>query len=177
MKNMIHTSRLILRPLEITDAERVMVLAGDERIAATTLHIPHPYEPGMAESWIEGCHKAWEQGDHFTYGLVEIKDESLVGVCSLMRNSQHKIAEIAYWIGVDYWNTGYGTEAAAAIIEEAFETLDINKIYAAHFSDNPASGRLMQKLGMKKEAELRKHVIKWGKSKDLIYYGLLREER
>jgi RimJ/RimL family protein N-acetyltransferase len=154
-----------------------MVLAGDERIAATTLHIPHPYQPGMAESWIESCLKASQDGNHFTYAVIASVIDSLVGVCSLMRNPEHKIAEIAYWIGVDYWNTGYGTEAAKAIIEEAFETLDINKVYAAHFSDNPASGRLMQKLGMKKEAELRKHVVKWGISKDLIYYGLLREER
>ena len=176
MEQIIKTARLTLRPLELLDASRVMELAGDERIAATTLHVPHPYLPGMAEDWIKDCIKAWEENLRFTYAICESQCDIMIGVCSLAYHNQHKTAELAYWIGSAYWNKGYGTEAGRVLVLHAFETLDINKVYAAHFGSNPASGRLMQKLGMREEGVLRKHVMKWGHSEDLIYYGLLRDE-
>jgi [ribosomal protein S5]-alanine N-acetyltransferase len=58
----------------------------------------------------------------------------------------------------------------------AFEILDVHRIYARHFGRNPASGRVMQKLGMTQEGLMRKHFLKWGDYQDIVYYGLLREE-
>ncbi|PKL12658.1 MAG: GNAT family N-acetyltransferase [Spirochaetae bacterium HGW-Spirochaetae-8] len=176
MEQLIKTVRLTLRPLKLSDAARVMELAGDERVAATTLHVPHPYLPGMAEEWIKNCAKAWEDGLRYTYAICDSQSTLMLGVCSLGHNQQHKTAELAYWIGSAYWNKGYGTEAGRMLVAQAFETLDINKVYAAHFGSNPASGRLMEKIGMHKEGLLRKHVMKWGHSEDLIYYGLLRDD-
>ena len=78
---------------------------------------------------------------------------------------------MGYWIGKPYWNQGFGTEAALAILRYAFEQLGLNRVYAAHFRRNPASGRIMQKIGMTYEGRLRQHVKKWGDFEDMEYYG------
>lgn len=54
--------------------------------------------------------------------------------------------------------------------------MNLNRIFAAHFENNPSSGRVMQKLGMKPEGVLRKHILKWGEYLDLVQYGMVRED-
>ena len=65
---------------------------------------------------------------------------------------------------------------AHAVLKYGFEVLNLNKIHAHHFKRNPASGKIMQKIGMKHEGCLRQHIKKWGKFEDLEVYGILREE-
>ena len=93
-----------------------------------------------------------------------------------MLSQPHANAEMGYWIGKPYWNQGYGTEAAGGILQYAFEQLDLNRVYAAHFRRNPASGRIMQKIGMTYEGCLRQHIKKWDSFEDMEYYGILRSE-
>ncbi len=59
-------------------------------------------------------------------------------------------------------NRGYCTEAAEAVVWYGFEVLGLNRIYACHFKRNPASGRVVRKIGMTHEGCLRQHVKKWG---------------
>ena len=84
-----------------------------------------------------------------------------------------KSAEIGYWIGEPHWGKGIATEATKQLVSYAFEQLDLVRLYAGVFSFNPASGRVMQKLGMIQEGLLRDHTYRWGKHEDLIAYGLL----
>ncbi|WP_263878934.1 GNAT family N-acetyltransferase [Paenibacillus sp. PSB04] len=84
--------------------------------------------------------------------------------------------ELAYWIGKPYSNHGYCTEAAKGIVRYAFEEMRLNRVFARHFGKNPASGKVMAKVGMKYEGTLRQHAKKQGKYEDLVYYGLLKEE-
>lgn len=171
------TDRLLLRPFTLDDAPGVQRLAGDEAVASTTLNMPHPYEDGMAEEWI-GSHQAhYEAGESISFAIVRAADTVLVGAISLVNMSaRHQRAEIGYWIGVPYWNQGYCTEAARKILQYAFEDLNLHRIIALHFSRNPASGKVMQKLGMKHEGTLRQHAERWGQYEDLHVYGILREE-
>ncbi|WP_286675949.1 GNAT family N-acetyltransferase [Rossellomorea vietnamensis] len=85
--------------------------------------------------------------------------------------------EVGYTIGYDWWNKGYGTEALSAVIEFGFKTMNIHKISAAHNTDNPASGKIMSKVGMQKEGTF-KHMIRNAKNqyKDCAVYGLLQED-
>ncbi len=85
-------------------------------------------------------------------------------------------ASLGYWTGPEYWNKGYCTEAGRAVMEFGFEELGMERIFCTHLAHNPASGRVMQKLGMQKEGVLRRHERKWGKFHDLIYYGILKHE-
>ncbi|MCI0867423.1 MAG: GNAT family N-acetyltransferase, partial [Chloroflexi bacterium] len=64
-------------------------------------------------------------------------------------------------------------EAAEAVVAYAFQVLELNRIWAAHFTRNPASGRVLQKIGMTGEGCLKQSIKKWGAYEDIEYYGLL----
>jgi RimJ/RimL family protein N-acetyltransferase len=170
------TERLILRPFVLNDAPEVHRLVNEEDIAKTTLNIPHPYEEGMAEAWIKAQQARFEQGEAINFAVTLREGGTLLGTISLHPNPTHLHAEMGYWIGQPYWGQGYCTEGVRAVIKYAFETMGFNRIYAAHFKSNPASGRVMQKAGMMYEGCLRQHLRKWGEFEDVIRYGILREE-
>ena len=168
------TKRLILRPFELTDGEVVRKLAGDRAIADTTLQIPHPYEVGMAEEFILSRRPKFEAGEEVVFALVLRESGQLIGAMGLVIESKFRRAEIGYWIGRPYWGNGYGTEAGQAVLEYGFQSLNLNRIHAYHFKRNPASGRVMRKLGMKHEGSSPEHVMKWGVFEDVELYGILR---
>ncbi len=172
----LQTERLILRPFTPTDAADVQRLAGDRDIASTTLNLPHPYENGVAETWISGHREKFEQGTCVALAVTLRDDGALVGAISLTVNKAHERAELGYWVGKPYWNRGYCTEAARAFLRYGFEQLHLNRIDAHHLRRNPSSGRVMQKLGMKYEGCLRHHVKRWGEFEDLECYGILRAD-
>ncbi len=172
----LETARLRLRPFTLADAPDVQRLAGAWEVASTTGNIPHPYPDGAAEAWIRDHGLAFEQGRLVTYAITRRDDGVLVGAISLRPNAAHHHAELGYWIGVPYWNQGYATEAARALVGYGFNTLSLHRIFAAHLTRNPASGRVMQKLGMTYEGCLRQHIFRWGQFEDLARYGILQSE-
>ncbi len=172
----ITTKRLILRPLDKSDAADVQRLAGEWEIASTTQNIPYPYPDGAAEQWIESTHIQYQRGAGVAFAITLRETGGLIGVISLGIRSHTESGEIGYWIGKPFWNQGYATEAALAVLDYGFSTLNLNRLYARHMSRNPASGRVMQKIGMQHEGRLRQHEKKWGMLEDMDYYGILREE-
>jgi ribosomal-protein-alanine N-acetyltransferase len=172
----IHSTRILLRPFSPGDAAAVQLLAGEYEIADTTLSIPHPYEDGMAEHWISGHDERFQAEMNAVFAIVEKVSLQLIGAVSLTVDKEVHKAELGYWIGKPYWNQGYATDAAELIIDYGFKHLRLNRIVARHFVRNPASGSVMQKVGMVYEGTLRKDMIKWGKYEDLHLYSLLRDE-
>jgi RimJ/RimL family protein N-acetyltransferase len=173
----LHTDRLVLRPLVESDGPRVRELAGDEAIARNTLDIPHPYPEGVAEQWIAGQPALFRQGREVVFAITLRASGELVGAIGLSSISpRHSRSDIGWWVGREYWNRGYCTEAARALLNYAFGTLGLNRVYSSHYARNPASGRVMQKLGMKAEGVKRRHVERWGEFNDLVLYGILRDE-
>jgi RimJ/RimL family protein N-acetyltransferase len=172
----LRTARLVLRPFVLADAPVVQRLAGDENVASTTLNIPHPYEDGMAERWIEKQAPEWEARKSLALA-VTTGDDGLVGAVSLALTPAHRRAELGYWIGVPFWNRGYATEASSALIAYGFEELGLNRVLARHITRNPASGRVMRKLGMRPEGVMREHIMKWDEPEDIAIYAILRSER
>jgi len=171
------TERLILRPYELSDAADIQRLAGAREIAATTSAIPHPYEDGMAQEWIRPHQERFDEGTEVHFALVDKVKKTFIGGMGLLGISrEHSRAELGYWVAVPYWNQGYCTEAGRAVLAYGFETLKLNRIYAHHFGQNPASGRVMQKLGMKHEGHLRQHFCKWDDFVDFVLYGILQSE-
>lgn len=169
----IHCDRLLLRAFSIEDAPRVQKLAGAFEIAEMTLNIPHPYLDGMAESWIKDHQKDFELGASLVFAVVEKANKILVGAIGLTLTPRFNRAELGYWIGMPYWGLGYATEAAHAVLRYGFEKMKLNKIYASHMTRNPASGRVMQKIGMEKEGVLKQHALKWDHFVDMATYGIL----
>jgi len=172
----LHTARLVLRSFELSDAPAVQELAARFEIADTTLNIPHPYRDGMAEAWILTHRQLRHAGLILNFAITLRTTGELIGALGLRLETAHNRGELGYWIGVPWWRQGYCTEAAAAALEFGFRELGLNRIHAAHLTRNPASGRVMQKIGMRHEGTLRQHVRKWDVYEDLEKYAILRSE-
>ncbi|MCH7736978.1 MAG: GNAT family N-acetyltransferase [Chloroflexi bacterium] len=171
----IRTERLLLRPLDLSDAPEIQRLAGDRDVASTTRDIPHPYEDGAAETWINSCRGKTAAGELVIFAITLQKDGSFLGAIGLDLDANRAEAELSYWVGKPFWNQGYATEAAKAVLRHGLVETGLDRVYAAHFSRNPASGRVMQKAGMLHEGFLKGHTEKWGKFEDLELYGVMRE--
>ena len=165
-------ARLTLRPFTHDDAPAVQQSCSQYEIAHNTLMIPHPYPEGAAAEWIA---KHQEDFDEERVVHFAIDDGELVGAMGLVLKGDG-IAEIGYWIGVEHWGRGYASEAALEVLRYGFEERGLERIFAAHYGRNPASGRVMQKIGMTYEGTLRRHLLKWGEYVDLVFYGILRDE-
>ncbi len=172
----LETERLLLRPFCMSDAPTVQRLAGDYAIAKTTGTIPHPYEDGMAEEWIATHAPNVRTGQSWAWAVMRRADEALLGAMGLGRDAKNNSAELGYWIGKPYWGNGYGTEAARAVVAHGFAALDLHRIHARHMASNPASGRIMQKIGMVQEGRLREAEVRFGERHDMVLYAVLRGE-
>lgn len=171
----IETPRLRLRPMTADDAPAVQQLVGDIEIARNTLLIPHPYPDGLAANWIASHQERFDRNEEIVFGIEERASGALAGVIGLIPEP-HDQAEFGYWIGRPFWNRGYATEAAGAVIDYAFATLGLNRVEAMHFTRNPASGRVMEKCGMHLEGTLRQARKKWDEYVDVRVYAILRSE-
>jgi len=136
-----------LRPLELRDAPRVQLLAGERAVAETTALIPHPYPDGAADAWIAVQARELAAGREYTYAVTSSDDGVLVGAIGL-RPVATEHGHLGFWIGRPYWGRGYATAAARGVIALAFGLLDIDALAASHLKRNPASGRVMEKCGM-----------------------------
>ena len=135
----IRTARLRLRQLADADAERIALLAGDWDIARMTARIPYPYSVDMAHHWISGL----PEGE-VVRGITH-KGE-LIGVAGYLPD-EFGSAEIGYWIGKPWWGRGFATEAAEAMVKLCFGPGKLARVTCSHFVDNPASQRVIEKLG------------------------------
>ena len=125
-----------------------------------------------AEKW-----ESWE------WAIYDKKTWVCIGRCGINEiDSIIPSFQLGYWIAEPFWNEGYATEAVGAILKFGFETLGLNKVIAVYLPTNEASGKVMIKNGMIKEAEFKNHDVKRGHTKDdnvyvsLIQYRLMKSE-
>ena len=170
------TDRLILGRISFSDIPTIIKYAGNIKIAETTLNIPHPYTEKDAVLWINKINEGFDNKTQITFGIRIKSSKELIGAIGLKIDNRFSRAELGYWIAEAFWNKGYITEAVRAMLEFGFEELTLNKIFATHLIENPASGRVMIKNGMIKEAELKEHVKKGDQYKSLIQYRLTKTE-
>jgi ribosomal-protein-alanine N-acetyltransferase len=165
--------RLVLREFTVEDAPVVQRLVGEWEVARTMWHIPHPYEDGWAEEWIDSCRPAFEAGERVSFAAVLREGGTLVGSIALHLNARDDNGEIGYWIGRPYWGQGYATEAAREVVRYGFEELRLHRVHANHLDSNPASGKVLQKVGMSREGTRPEHYKKWETYEDRVDYRLL----
>lgn len=169
------TNRLLLRLFQKSDAGAVTKLCNNYNIYKNTLYLPYPYQLKDALSWIEQHHNNLDANKLYEFAVTDKESGELYGAIALSNNQKSNNGEMAYWIGEEYWGNGYATEAGLAIVQFAFEEKKYHKVFARHFNSNPASGRVLQKLGMKKEGILIEHVKKENQYEDLVYYGIVNQ--
>lgn len=176
MQPTLKTERLSLRPFSPADAPEVMRLAGHRLIYETTASIPHPYPIEAAYEWISKQAEWFSEGKGVDFAITDKVSGELIGSINLFGISKiHRKAEMGYWIGVEHWNRGYGTEAAHEILKYGFKALFLNKVSARHVLTNEQSGKIMQKIGMQKAGVFRQDFFKDGKFTDLVIYEILLE--
>jgi RimJ/RimL family protein N-acetyltransferase len=166
------TARLVLRPYREVDIAELVPLIGTREVAATTLRISHPYTEQNAREFLALTH----EGHRLWLAITLRSDGRQIGGIGLTFDEQHRHAELGYWLGADYWGVGYATEASGEMLRYGFEKVGLNRIFASHFKHNPASGRVLKKLGMRYEGCQREHYYKWDRFLDSELYGILRHE-
>ena len=137
------TARLLLRPGWAEDAPALAKAIGDERIVRNLASAPWPYRLSDAEAFLTR-----PRHPILPSLLVFARTESdplLVGACGLGAKPSGA-AELGYWIARPFWDRGYATEAASALIDIA-RALRLPRLVGSYFLDNPASGRVLEKLG------------------------------
>jgi len=173
----LQSAHLILRPLTLQDASSLSRLAGRREIADTTVSIPHPYSEEQARQWIAETADLFAKRKSAVFAMESKSKGMLAGTIGLRDiDAEHLQAELGFWVAVECWGQGYATEAARAVVAFGFEQLSLNRIYAHHMVRNPASGRVLAKIGMKPEGLLRQRVRKWEVFEDVVLMALLREE-
>lgn len=165
----IETERLILRCFNPSDARVVRELAGNYNVAVTTLNVPHPYEERMAELWIESHLETWNSKTGAAFAVTTKEIDQLIGAVSLM-DIEGTQAEIGYWIGEPFWGNGYCTEAVNALIQFSLNNLGIKRFIAGHLESNPASGKVLVKVGMHLVDTVQK-VDRFGEKAIIRIYG------
>ena len=170
------TERLLLRSFTLEDAADLQRLVGEFDVASTLTNMPHPYEDGMAEEWIRSCYERFEKDEAINFAITLRTEKKLIGGIGLRLDQENESGELGYWIGTPYWNRGYATEAAKAVVAYSFKVLKLNRVHAKHFKRNTASGRVLEKIGMHYEGCFRQHVKKWDNFEDLMGYGMLKTD-
>ena len=160
----------MLRPPALADAARVSLLAGDYDVACMTGTIPHPYSEQMAAEWISGA----IDGEEGVVFMIE-RDGTLVG-CTGYRAFGEDHAELGYWIGKPYWGQGYATEAVMTLVAHAFDVDGFDYVTAGHFADNPASARVLRKLGFVTQGDEMRDCAARGTTAHCLTYRLDRAQ-
>lgn len=172
----ITTRRLRLRLFEITDAQNVQLLCNNEKICRNTLFIPYPYTIEHALDWMKAHRDNFSADKGYEFAITDKATGALYGAIGLSHDQRYQNGELGYWIGEAFWGKGIATEAGKALVAFAFKEKNFHKVYARHFGSNPASGRVIEKIGMTREGLLRDHVRKDDRYEDMLYYGILRSE-
>jgi RimJ/RimL family protein N-acetyltransferase len=139
--NVLETERLILRRPTLADVKAIARLANDRRIAENTRRLPHPYSQDHAVDFVRTT--ANERSD--TAFLIE-SNYTPIGMAGI-EWSNPAAPELGYWLGVEHWGQGFGTEAARGVIDYFFDAFDLDHLYAGARVSNPASRNVLEKCG------------------------------
>jgi RimJ/RimL family protein N-acetyltransferase len=137
----LETERLLLRRPTLADVKAIAHLANDRRIAENTRRLPHPYLQDHAVDFV----RAIAEVRRDVAFLIE-NNFVPVGMVGLNWRDEDT-AELGYWLGVEHWGQGFGTEAARAVIDFFFEEHDHDQLHAGARVANPASRNILEKCG------------------------------
>jgi RimJ/RimL family protein N-acetyltransferase len=137
----LETERLLLRKPTLADVKAIAHLANDRRIAENTRRLPHPYSQDHAIEFVRGI----ANDDRGTVFLIE-SNFVPIGVVGIDWR-QPEAPELGYWLGVEFWGQGFGTEAARAVIDFTFEEFDAEHLLSGARVSNPSSRNILEKCG------------------------------
>lgn len=172
----LETKRLRLRPLTMRDERDMYRYASDPEVSRHVLWDAHE-SPRQTRAALRSALRQYRNGAPGSFAIERRSDRRMIGTIGFMWIScEHRSGEVGYSLARDCWNQGYATEALSAVLRFGFDTLRLHRIEAMHEIDNPASGRVMEKCGMKCEGTLRGRVFNKGHFSDVRLYAILRSD-
>ncbi|WP_315728528.1 MULTISPECIES: GNAT family N-acetyltransferase [unclassified Bradyrhizobium] len=142
----LHTDRLVLRPTCSSDAGRAFDIQSDWEVARMLRTMSFPPSRDEVGRWFADHVHHWEAGEAYRFA-VELEGQ-MIGMAYLDAIADGE-ANLGYWLDRAHWGQGYAFEAAQALILFGFNDVRLLKLRAGHAYDNPASGRVLAKLGFK----------------------------
>jgi [ribosomal protein S5]-alanine N-acetyltransferase len=138
----LNTGWLLLRQPDTGDIGSTMAIAGDWEVARRLGRVPHPYGEKDAFFFLETV-----VPNEWVWAITWLESGQLVGMVGLSPGPRNETAELGYYIARRSWGIGIATEAAKAVVDYGFDTLRLRRLTSGYFLDNPASGRVLSKLG------------------------------
>lgn len=143
----LETPRLSLRPPESADVPALVALMAEWDVARNLSRVPHPYGEADAHAFLARQEDGRAKGADFVFAMMRKSDRALIGTCGV--HLRERGFELGYAVGKPHWGQGLATEAAGELLAFAFRNLRAESIEAGWFHDNPASGRVLEKLGFR----------------------------
>jgi ribosomal-protein-alanine N-acetyltransferase len=173
----LHTSRLRLRPVEARDAEPLLALMSDPGVLRYWDEPPWT-EPAQAQRFIARSADLAAADVGMRLVIEGAADRAFVGWCAVGTwNPDFRSATVTYCLAPHAWGRGFATEAAGSLLDWAFASLNLNRVQTEVDTRNPASARVLEKLGFVREGTLRQDCIVNGEISDSWVYGLIAADR
>jgi len=164
------SERFLMRPPRAKDARQIACCVNYESMARNLARLPHPYTPADALDWIAYAEKARAQGTEYAFVITH---EEAGAIGSVGFNRTRDVAwEIGYWVDRAVHGKGVATEAAAALLAWGEQQFGVTQFTAGHFKDNPASGRVLEKLGFQRVGEKQLYSMARGGKDEAWRYTL-----
>ena len=170
------TARLLLRPLLGSDEDAVFTLLSDERVVR---HMLFPlFTRDRAHTFVARMQQppAAGQPSQVVLGIAPRPDGEIVGLCGLVLKPELEEGEVWYLLRPDHWGRGLVTEAVRALVDHGFRALMLHRIWASCLPENPASARVLEKLGFRREGLLRQNLRIHGQWRDSYLHAVLAAE-
>lgn len=169
---MFETERLIIRPFTLNDVDDLYECCNDFEMVKTNYGMAWPYTKEFAKQWIQMQEKD-ENSFKFAVCLKDCPNKVIACVALQNIDKTAKRGEIGCWVARKNWGHGIAPEAMKTIINYGFKDLGLHSIFGRYFTSNLASGRIMEKCGMKYVGKIRDHVVWFDEYCDVGYYDIL----
>jgi len=173
----IETNRVILRKFQVDDYKKVYVNWTSDSKTTQFLNWGTHENDDNTKFYIESKIELYEKEFFFDWVVVRKEDNEPIGEISCVKFSKaHRLCEMGNCYGSKFWNQGYGTEVLKAFIDYMLNQVQVDIVIACHTESNVASGRIMEKAGMKFDAILPKYFVnkETGKREGQVYYSVQR---
>jgi ribosomal-protein-alanine N-acetyltransferase len=166
----IRTARLLLRAFQVDDVSDALAYRNDPEFARFLSHIPQPFTRQDAEAFVAlNMSEPWQHSPTFAV----VWQTTVIGTVNLEVDTRERAAMLGYAIGRAWWGRGITTEATRAVVEWGIDAFELVRIWASTDVLNVRSQRVLEKLGMQREAlRVAHHVGRNGESVDEVVYGL-----
>lgn len=163
------TARLVMRRPVEADIPAMVEQANDWQVARRLGRLPHPYGIADARFFLDRV-----VPDELTWAITLCAEGTFIGALGLVPNPEFAAVELGYWLGRRFWGQGFATEASSAVVEHAFRVLGLAMLTSGYFTDNPASGRVLAKLGFVETGRSERPCLAEGRSLPLVEMELTR---